>query len=125
MIRRPPRSTLFPYTTLFRSVGPCGCPPARPVEIHEAVMRKIGMQRDAEQATLRRRIDREIERHALLRSIHHPFDLARALLEYEEIVRAEERDAGRLGESRHHRSHGKIRIQHPRARPLWLHQRRG
>src|SRR3712207_9334674 len=26
MIRRPPRSTLFPYTTLFRS---------RPVEVHE------------------------------------------------------------------------------------------
>src|SRR5205807_6780195 len=26
MIRRPPRSTLFPYTTLFRSL-PQGCPP--------------------------------------------------------------------------------------------------
>src|SRR2546427_9521879 len=26
MIRRPPRSTLFPYTTLFRSVAP-RCPP--------------------------------------------------------------------------------------------------
>src|SRR2546425_4263990 len=26
MIRRPPRSTLFPYTTLFRSLRPfCGC----------------------------------------------------------------------------------------------------
>src|SRR6202041_3914063 len=24
MIRRPPRSTLFPYTTLFRSPGVCG-----------------------------------------------------------------------------------------------------
>src|SRR2546430_9857777 len=24
MIRRPPRSTLFPYTTLFRSAGPTG-----------------------------------------------------------------------------------------------------
>src|SRR2546430_3325770 len=24
MIRRPPRSTLFPYTTLFRSRPPCG-----------------------------------------------------------------------------------------------------
>src|SRR2546422_8087554 len=24
MIRRPPRSTLFPYTTLFRSTGPQG-----------------------------------------------------------------------------------------------------
>src|SRR5437016_14475187 len=24
MIRRPPRSTLFPYTTLFRSILPCG-----------------------------------------------------------------------------------------------------
>src|SRR5438477_2070366 len=28
MIRRPPRSTLFPYTTLFRS-RPAGVPPAR------------------------------------------------------------------------------------------------
>src|SRR5258708_24799997 len=25
MIRRPPRSTLFPYTTLFRSIQLCGC----------------------------------------------------------------------------------------------------
>src|SRR3989449_2237728 len=25
MIRRPPRSTLFPYTTLFRSHCRCGC----------------------------------------------------------------------------------------------------
>src|SRR5256885_6134744 len=31
MIRRPPRSTLFPYTTLFRSrqAGPKWCPAAR------------------------------------------------------------------------------------------------
>src|SRR3712207_7742049 len=27
MIRRPPRSTLFPYTTLFRSIGPWASPP--------------------------------------------------------------------------------------------------
>src|SRR2546427_2220501 len=30
MIRRPPRSTLFPYTTLFRSPAPGLCRPARP-----------------------------------------------------------------------------------------------
>src|SRR3712207_8850792 len=30
MIRRPPRSTLFPYTTLFRSVRPPGLPRAQP-----------------------------------------------------------------------------------------------
>src|SRR2546422_6707074 len=30
MIRRPPRSTLFPYTTLFRSLDP-KTPPATPV----------------------------------------------------------------------------------------------
>src|SRR3712207_7729735 len=29
MIRRPPRSTLFPYTTLFRSQNPCGASAAR------------------------------------------------------------------------------------------------
>src|SRR3712207_7171393 len=28
MIRRPPRSTLFPYTTLFRSLRPAGGEPA-------------------------------------------------------------------------------------------------
>src|SRR3712207_8208485 len=33
MIRRPPRSTLFPYTTLFRS-GPD--PPGPPVRAHDA-----------------------------------------------------------------------------------------
>src|SRR3712207_7779054 len=35
MIRRPPRSTLFPYTTLFRSPGAVGpsCPPGAPVRI--------------------------------------------------------------------------------------------
>src|SRR3712207_7024767 len=31
MIRRPPRSTLFPYTTLFRS-EPGGQPPEQPVQ---------------------------------------------------------------------------------------------
>src|SRR3712207_8703945 len=36
MIRRPPRSTLFPYTTLFRSPGaPAGGPLRRPAERRE------------------------------------------------------------------------------------------
>src|SRR6266581_7814066 len=30
MIRRPPRSTLFPYTTLFRSPATCSCPSRPP-----------------------------------------------------------------------------------------------
>src|SRR3989449_7666323 len=33
MIRRPPRSTLFPYTTLFRSGQP-----KRPVMVHRAIL---------------------------------------------------------------------------------------
>src|ERR1043165_10195775 len=32
MIRRPPRSTLFPYTTLFRSTRRLACPCPRPGE---------------------------------------------------------------------------------------------
>src|SRR5258708_18676948 len=32
MIRRPPRSTLFPYTTLFRSQSRKGSPPGKPPE---------------------------------------------------------------------------------------------
>src|SRR3712207_7356738 len=37
MIRRPPRSTLFPYTTLFRSADPDVCPEAERVVAEVAV----------------------------------------------------------------------------------------
>src|SRR5437764_9956665 len=30
MVRQPPRSTLFPYTTLFRSIGRLECAPNQP-----------------------------------------------------------------------------------------------
>src|SRR5256885_5119594 len=33
MIRRPPRSTLFPYTTLFRSVREAGAQPGVPCDV--------------------------------------------------------------------------------------------
>src|SRR3712207_8647498 len=42
MIRRPPRSTLFPYTTLFRSVGP----------ITSAVAEEFGTQHKGVRATV-------------------------------------------------------------------------
>src|SRR2546422_3619518 len=65
MIRRPPRSTLFPYTTLFRSL-------ARRVARHPA--RAARRVRDA--AVDRRR---ELERHErplrLLRSEEHTSEL--------------------------------------------------
>src|SRR5438477_6067071 len=44
MIRRPPRSTLFPYTTLFRSLGfagPMNQPAPPPIPDHE-LLRCIG-----------------------------------------------------------------------------------
>src|SRR2546422_7186180 len=42
MIRRPPRSTLFPYTTLFRSAQ-CGiCTPGILLSAHELLRRKRG-----------------------------------------------------------------------------------
>src|SRR2546422_4029926 len=43
MIRRPPRSTLFPYTTLFRSHGdgvPGGGPEAPPAGRHQGAARR-------------------------------------------------------------------------------------
>src|SRR5882757_10420073 len=43
MIRRPPRSTLFPYTTLFRSAGsspPLSCQPCWPAPSRSAPDRK-------------------------------------------------------------------------------------
>src|SRR5256885_7008268 len=61
MIRRPPRSTLFPYTTLFRSVPVVGAPhilhsdSTAPTEI-------TSMQTEATVATQRRRLERMMPR---------------------------------------------------------------
>src|ERR1019366_10465678 len=37
MIRRPPRSTLFPYTTLFRTTVSAGGRPARPFAVDHRI----------------------------------------------------------------------------------------
>src|SRR3712207_7257977 len=44
MIRRPPRSTLFPYTTLFRSVNNAGVGIGAPVA--EIATKRLDMQLD-------------------------------------------------------------------------------
>src|SRR5437016_7579604 len=58
MIRRPPRSTLFPYTTLFRSVIPAleAVPEAGAVLLGEGVVDLKAMHLSVE----RRSVDREI-----------------------------------------------------------------
>src|SRR2546430_10055767 len=70
MIRRPPRSTLFPYTTLFRSPDGGGHPPdrgilPRPLRVHlrEDRTERRGRVREARQDDrLARRVDRPVER---------------------------------------------------------------
>src|SRR5256885_9107080 len=49
MIRRPPRSTLFPYTTLFRSVGQAAQDPASPVVRRHPDLRHRGCLRHEDQ----------------------------------------------------------------------------
>src|SRR5687768_17764997 len=46
MIRRPPRSTLFPYTTLFRSLLPLGVAALRALALLE--LPQLGRERVAE-----------------------------------------------------------------------------
>src|SRR3712207_6938666 len=59
MIRRPPRSTLFPYTTLFRS--PC---PRQPPQLRSSALcrRDLGHPRDADVRVPELR-DRELPVH--------------------------------------------------------------
>src|SRR3712207_8465179 len=47
MIRRPPRSTLFPYTTLFRSLG-------------QLLLDDVGLDGDAEVVGLPRQVGRRV-----------------------------------------------------------------
>src|SRR3712207_8133847 len=41
MIRRPPRSTLFPYTTLFRSAAAASCASASDTAVHSRERRAV------------------------------------------------------------------------------------
>src|SRR2546430_5928634 len=73
MIRRPPRSTLFPYTTLFRSPGPMSCSRRQPARALSP-----GVRRDPAQRTPRRRLSALRARSAPLprsRSEEHTSEL--------------------------------------------------
>src|SRR5438034_11829266 len=48
MIRRPPRSTLFPYTTLFRSMVTCTLPTPNPWSVAAKRTLRTGTQRSEE-----------------------------------------------------------------------------
>src|SRR5438105_8135004 len=58
MIRRPPRSTLFPYTTLFRSRGGCRRPAGRLHHPHHLGPGAAGGRRSEEHTSeLQSRVD--------------------------------------------------------------------
>src|SRR3712207_8898384 len=78
MIRRPPRSTLFPYTTLFRS-RPAATPPQRP---EDELINLTRAQHERAATALPRLVDRRdrrdrgaYERDRLLRSEEHTSEL--------------------------------------------------
>src|SRR2546429_6995230 len=68
MIRRPPRSTLFPYTTLFRSTSIGKAPGDRSNESGAAVPRPSN--RNDHGAYLRRRHDHQDRKSTRLNSSH-------------------------------------------------------
>src|SRR3712207_8162216 len=89
MIRRPPRSTLFPYTTLFRSNGGVDVSAERAEEMSELKSHLIGggtgMDSD--------RLVEGVRRQRLLRSEEHTSELqsrqylvCRLLLEKKKII---------------------------------------
>jgi len=55
MIRRPPRSTLFPYTTLFRSLRAIGRVPKSAV-LPSTLLYLVRFRRNSEPETLRDRL---------------------------------------------------------------------
>src|ERR1035438_10931710 len=63
MIRRPPRSTLFPYTTLFRSIEIVGCCQ----QISQGLVQKINqLLPDAKVATITQIVDTQIKTNRMM-----------------------------------------------------------
>src|SRR5256885_6312470 len=85
MIRRPPRSTLFPYTTLFRSVGAAlgGGLTVKLLDIAFQVLRAHSGRKRAAREVVDRHLDRSEEHTSELQS---PCNLVcRLLLEKKKI----------------------------------------
>ena len=68
------------------------------------------MERDAEQAALRRGVHRQVERDALHHAIEHTKHASGRLLEHEKVARPEKRHRNRLVETANHRSYGEVGI---------------
>src|SRR3712207_8567248 len=89
MIRRPPRSTLFPYTTLFRSVGD-----RRVVGAQRADRKRRQRDREPDDRPVRRRVRSErVDRQQAGRSEEHTSELqsrqylvCRLLLEKKQLI---------------------------------------
>src|SRR2546429_2353024 len=86
MIRRPPRSTLFPYTTLFRSL-PCVSEPPW-CAVHASVMRTAVSRMAYKRDRCARSHERSEEHTSELQSRLHL--VCRLLLEKKKIQRAVE-----------------------------------
>src|SRR5258706_3705223 len=79
MIRRPPRSTLFPYTTLFRSLEKCAC------VSHCGIEKAVGRRQRHLVNEILRRSDRRSEEHTSeLQSLTNL--VCRLLLEKKKII---------------------------------------
>src|SRR2546430_5703877 len=70
MIRRPPRSTLFPYTTLFRSPQACA------FRLMWSEMRKRYQDRSVEKSVIRRREPEQDRKSTRLNSSHSQISYA-------------------------------------------------
>src|SRR2546430_16691121 len=96
MIRRPPRSTLFPYTTLFRSVNFDVDEPSvhQPCDLGIRVDRALGDVAPEARAVP----DRDKDRLVLLLRLRKRLRTPRVPVH--RIVRSEERRVGKEGRSR-------------------------
>src|SRR6266702_7267462 len=112
MIRRPPRSTLFPYTTLFRSLQVCSAPfPSRKRDTaarvlfslrRSAIAFRIGFVGGDDEAFPERRKGRLrrgqfLAVHAIDRALHQRIAVARHALEPRPVDLDEAAPVGRDG----------------------------
>src|SRR2546430_16818979 len=93
MIRRPPRSTLFPYTTLFRSEERALDTSAHRAAAHlERVLQDVGLEAGG--------LARHLERLALAQPALEPEEQPVLVGETQRLPRSEERRVGKECRSR-------------------------
>ncbi len=85
-----------------------------PIQVNPRIGREVRVQGDPQQPTLRPEVHRQVQHRGLDHAVHNALHLSGVLLQHQQVILAQERQADRRDQPARHRLHRQPRVQHDR-----------